>query len=70
MQKVIEQYQLAWHPQMGPAYRIKLVNTSWGNWVKVPAAEFSAIALILNESPVYYNTQTHAISTGEEPTGN
>lgn len=66
----ILQYQLAWHPEKGSQFRIKLENAAqWSNWMKVPAADLSAIAAILNETPVYYNPQTGAIFTSEEPTG-
>jgi hypothetical protein len=66
----IEQYQLAWSAQKGPAYRFRLKGLStWSGWNHVPAAELAAIALILNEKPAYYNSQSHVIFTSEEPTG-
>jgi hypothetical protein len=37
----IEYFALAWHPQKGSTYRIKLVNAPWTNWVAVSAADLS-----------------------------
>ncbi len=66
----IEEYQLAWHPQQGPGFRFKLKGAStWSNWIMVGAADFTAVALLLNEKPVYFNGKTGFISTGVEPTG-
>jgi hypothetical protein len=66
----IEEYQLAWHPHQGTGFRFKLKGTSnWSDWVRVAAADFAAVALILNEKPVYFNQKTGFISTGAEPTG-
>jgi hypothetical protein len=66
----IEEYQLAWHPQQGPGFRFKLKGTSnWSDWVRVSAADLTAVALILNEKPVYFNRQTGFMSTGAEPAG-
>jgi hypothetical protein len=69
MQQIV-QYQLAWHPQQGSQFRFRLDGVAqWSNWMRVSAADFCAVALIFNETPVYYNPQTDAIFTGEEPVG-
>lgn len=68
--KQVVQYQLAWHPQPGSQFRFRIeASSQWSNWTKVPAADFCAVALLLNESPVFFNPQTGALLTGEEPTG-
>ena len=64
----IEQFALAWHPQKGSFYRIKLVNAPWANWVAVSAADLAALAALLNEQPVFLQPDG-AITTGPEPVG-
>ena len=65
----IEAYQLAWHPQQS-GFRFKLVGAqNWSQWVKVSSADLAAVAAVLNEKPVYFNSQTRTIHTGAEPTG-
>ena len=69
MQYEIEEYQLAYHTQKGPQFRIKVKGGNWGVWVAVPSADLAVVALILNEKPAFYNSETKYIYTGEEPTG-
>lgn len=70
MPQKIVQYQLAWNPQQGAQYRIKLENNSqWLQWVKVSVSELSIVALLFKESPVYFNPETGSIFTDEEPIG-
>jgi hypothetical protein len=66
----IESYQLAWHPQRGGAFRFKLAGVqNWSPWTKLSSADLAAVAAVLNEKPVYFNSQTGVIHTGAEPTG-
>ena len=59
MATIIEQYALAWHPQKGTGYKIKLANSSWSDWIAVPATDLAALAAILNEQPVYLHSDVH-----------
>ena len=48
---------------------IKLVDGQTVKLVVETAAEFTAIATVLNESPVYWNTEEKSISTDWEDVG-
>lgn len=65
---LIEKFALGWHQQTGGAYRIKVVNGGWSNWISVPSADLAALAAIFEESPVYVHPNG-SITTGEEPIG-
>lgn len=63
-------YALAWSPQ----HKTGLVNLKYqhGQPVRIPvntADEFIALAVILNESPVFYDDESRTIQTGWEEVG-
>ncbi|WP_157452035.1 hypothetical protein [Deinococcus aquatilis] len=66
----IKVYGLIWspHTHLGGA-RIVLQNDTVHNIVNLPAAEFAALAAILNESPIFFNPANGEISTNWEPVG-
>ena len=50
----IEEYQLAWHPTKGCAFRFRIKGAGqWTNWITVSASDFAGVAAIFNEKPVY-----------------
>jgi hypothetical protein len=65
----IEQYTLAWHPQKGSHYRIKLLNGPWGQWVSISTADMAALGTLFKEKPVFLHPDG-TISIGPEPVGN
>ncbi len=68
MAVLVEKFALGWHQQTGGAYRIKVINGDWSNWITVQPAELAAVALLFQESPVYVHPNG-SITTGEEPIG-
>ena len=68
----IESYKIGWNPKTKEGgVRIKLANSNQEIAVPVgTAAEFTAVAMVLNESPVSFNTDNGFIHTpGWEPVG-
>ena len=66
----IDKYSLTWnHQTKDHAIKITLKNKEKVSLRIDDAAEFSALALLLNETPIYYNTRTGEILSGWEPTG-
>jgi hypothetical protein len=67
MKVQIKQYEIGWHPQQRGVITLKLANNSIETLKINDAAEFNAIATILNEDPVFFSDGW--IHTGPEPTG-
>lgn len=66
----IDKYSLTWnHQTKDRDITITLKNNEKVSLQIGDAAEFSALALLLNETPVYYNTRSGEILSGWEPTG-
>ena len=66
----IDQYALAWnHITKSKDITITLKNKEKVHLNVKDAAEFTALATLLNEEPLYYNTRSGEIISGWEPTG-
>ena len=67
----IAEHSLAWHPGANKGrIMLKLLNTPVPQELVVETAqEFAALAMVLNESPVWYVTETGFIVTGWEQVG-
>ncbi|MBL8193177.1 MAG: hypothetical protein JNM06_05100 [Blastocatellia bacterium] len=63
----IDQYEIAWHPQQRGIIKLKLANNTVQTLKINDAAEFNAIATILNEDPAFFSNGW--IHSGPEPTG-
>lgn len=66
----IEQYSLTWnHKTKNKSIVISLKNEEKVELRVEDTNEFSALAILLNEDPLYYNTRSGDIISGWEPTG-
>ena len=66
----ISQYSLSWnHKTKERDITITLLNKEKVRLQVGDAAEFTALATLLNEKPLYYNTRSGEIISGWEPTG-
>ncbi|HEX2269965.1 MAG TPA: hypothetical protein VHH35_10535 [Pyrinomonadaceae bacterium] len=65
----IEEYALTWTPNADIGrIRLRLANNEVKT-INVKAAEFAAMAAILNESPISFHEEDGTIFTGKEPIG-
>lgn len=63
---LITSYQMGWNPKTNQG--IIQIRVQSGEVIKVPvenAQEFSAISLVLNESPIFLNTENGFIATAD-----